>query len=453
MRTPRGEGSRLIEYALKMRRLPADRALDDMVRRGEAGVEVVEEIARRVAEFHKTAPKAPAGSDFGSPATIRDIVLDNMDRTVEHAERYVGHGTLADIRAFSEAFLDARRALFISRHEAGMVRDCHGDLHAANIFVEAPPDNMAPGRGRPRVQIIDCIEFSDRLRTIDPAADIAFLAMDLERLGRPDLSQAFTDGYVRASGDDEARGLLPFYMVYRAMVRCMTHALQADAEASQRYAGLAVGMAARERPLMLVLMTGTTGSGKSTVARLLAKQWEFVHFQTDVIRKRLAGLGPLERTGGCIREGIYSPEMSARTYREMERLAAGALLKGGSAIMDGTFLKEEHRAHAVRAVKAALLGAGSSVDALKTVIVECAVPESVQLARLESRYASGLSESEGRPEVYRAQAGEWEQVRDAEADCVVRLDTSAGERDTARQALSALWVAALSFKARGPAGR
>ncbi|MSQ35430.1 MAG: hypothetical protein EXR57_06445 [Dehalococcoidia bacterium] len=226
----------------------------------------------------------------------------------------------------------------------------------------------------------------------------------------------------------------------------MTHGLHGQAGHTNAFGELAVERACPARPLMLVLMSGTTGSGKSTVAMHIAARWGFAHLQTDVIRKGLAGLGPMARTDSGVREGLYSPAMSVRTYREMERLAAETLATGRSVIMDGTFLRRTFRSRSASAIKIALSRAGVDPAGVAVVIVECFLSKEEQLARLEERYASGRSESEGRPEVYRAQAAAWQPAKDAEAYAIVRLDTSAREQDVANAALDALRRAALSFR-------
>ena len=77
--------------------------------------------------------------------------------------------------------------------------DTHGDLRLDHVYVFPERTSKA------NLEIIDCIEFNGRFRFADPVADMAFLVMDSQLHGRPDLARAFTDSYVRASGDEEAR--------------------------------------------------------------------------------------------------------------------------------------------------------------------------------------------------------------------------------------------------------
>ncbi|MEX2376910.1 MAG: AAA family ATPase, partial [Dehalococcoidia bacterium] len=429
-----------VEYALKMRHLPPDRTLSTLVRSGLAGEAAVRHIARVIAQFHGRAAQAPEAPGFGSHPMVSDLVLDNVERAAQASGRFTDDATLADVRAYSKAFLDVRRPLFHARFASRRIRECHGDLHAGNVFLEndsSSPDGI-------KVQVIDCIEFNDSLRFIDPAADIAFMAMDLEHMGRQDLADAFVDEYVKAGGDQGVRPLLPFYMAYRAMVRCLINGLIAgdqpasstkpEAAEAQSYAELAESIAGRDRPQALFIMAGPTGSGKSTVARLVAERWGIEHFQTDVIRKLLAGLDPAAKTGDGVAAGIYSEQMSHRTYRELENRGARILSQGLPVIMDGTFLRRRHRK------SAADVGRRYGVP---VVIIECSLEEAETIARLEQRYASDTSESEGRPEVYQRQRGAWQPVRDDEADAVVRVNTAGDQAAMYDRALYDLWRAVL----------
>jgi hypothetical protein len=432
------EDGEVVELALRMRRLPSARALDTLAQGARVTPGDARLIARRVAAMHRSAPRAAPGSEYGAPETVRSIVLDNLERA-RRAAPHIGPEVFADVAAFSSAFLEVNKRLFEARWRSGEIRECHGDLHAGNMFL-----GSAGRRGWPYldpVQVIDCIEFNDRLRVIDPIADMAFLAMDLERLGRPDLAEAFSAEYEARTGDPDVRRLVGFYAAYRATVRCMAHGMMAgrglagSADAAGAYASLAQRIAGRHRGPALVVMAGTAGSGKSTVASYIARAWGAAHYQTDVVRKRLAGLDDMARSSGEERERLYSPEMSARTYRELERLGAAALVGGGAVVLDGTFVKRDYRKSAVR------VGRGSGA---KVVIVECGLAEAEQVRRLQERASAGRSVSEGTVDVYLKQRDEWEAVRPDEADAVVRVDTGLGPETWGKTALEGLWRAALA---------
>ncbi len=431
-----GEGEQ-VDWALKMRRLRSENQLDALLADGAVGADEVRQIARLLVEFHENAAAAP--KEFGTVEAVSGIVLGNLGRVAEHAQEELDQAAFANVSAYSEQFIEQCGNLIARRHAAGRPRMCHGDLHAGNIFLERD------GSGEWSVQVIDCIEFNDSFVYIDPAADLAFLSMDLKRLEHADLAESLVDEYVAASGDSEIRDLLPFYESYRAMVRCMAASIMAEqAEAGDReahvenanaYLQLAEYIVAGERKRFLAITSGVTGTGKSTVARLVAERWGARHLQTDVIRRELAGIGRAERSGSGLSSGIYTAEMSRRTYAEMHRQAAEALASGESMVMDGTHLQRRHRRES--------LDVGRDAGVM-TVVVECSLEGSEAVRRLEERFAGGESESEGRPEVHAAQVREWEPVSDDEADAVVRVDTGRDGDEVAANVFRGLWKAMLA---------
>jgi len=427
-----------VEHALRMRRLAAGDSLDSLIGSGAVDAATMRAVARRIAGFHMAAAAPGPGTHYWSLPTVRRAVMSNVHRAEEFAGEFVDAAAIASVRGYSDAWLLERGALVDARHRRGAPRECHGDLHAGNIFLEHT------GR-EPRIQVIDCIEFNDNLRIIDPIADIAFLLMDLRRFRRPDLAEAFLTEYLREIGDAAGPPMLPFYSVYRATVRCMAGGLiarsadalrRSDAIAAARsYLGVASGFMAEELPpRLLVVMSGMTGVGKSTVARLLANAWDLEHLQTDVIRKELAGLSPTARTSGGVRRGIYSRRMSQRTYAEMEARAVRALESRRGAVLDGTYLGRGYRTRAVEL--------GRNTGAM-VIIVECTLSEESAMQRLAARYFSGKGESEGRPEVYAAQKPQWERVADDEADGVARVNTGHASSKLPVHVFREAWGAAL----------
>ena len=431
-----------VDVALKMRRLRSEDQLDRHIANGDAGIEEIGQIAGLLADFHGSAPAAPP--QFGTVEAVSNIVLGNLDRVVEHAQPELDRGALANIRAYSTQFLEQRGDLITARHTARKPRMCHGDLHAANIFLE-----LHTGRAR-KTQIIDCIEFNDSFVYIDPAADLAFLSMDLKRLGHPELARVLLESYVEASGDARIWPLMPFYETYRAMVRCMASSIMAGESSGEdkarnqsladSYLALAGEISSQERPQFLAITAGVTGTGKSTVAKPIAGAWGAVHLQTDAIRRELAGIGPTERSGSDVFGGIYTREMSQRTYEEMHRRARAALADGRSVIMDGTHLQRRFRRQSLEIGRAA----GAT-----TIVVECSLSDAKTVQRLVSRYASGTSESEGRPEVHANQVKYWQPVADDEADGVARVETGGTIEDLPRQVFTELWRAVFDATGTG----
>jgi hypothetical protein len=196
-----------VDYALKMVRLPQESMMDEVADRGELRREHLDRIIQRLVPFYEQAATGPRINKFGEPAIIHFNHQENFSRTAGLVGEMLSPELFAGIQAFSWGFLKKNRQLFLRRIREGRVRDCHGDLHMKNIC-------LADG-----VYIYDCIEFNPRFRYGDVAADIDFLAMDLDFHGYRDLSRHFVTGFARASGDRELLEILDFYKCYRAYVR------------------------------------------------------------------------------------------------------------------------------------------------------------------------------------------------------------------------------------------
>jgi len=201
-----GKGE-IIEYAVKMKQLPADRMMDKLLPQNLVTEQMMVRVAEKLAAFHHKARTSPKISAYGKPEAIKI----NTDENFAQTERYIGVSITAQIyhqiKSYTNNFAESNKSLFDKRVKDGRIRDCHGDLHAAHVC-------LADG-----ICIFDCIEFNDRFRYGDVASEVAFLAMDLDRFRHADLSQAFVNAYIRFSRDEELPQLLNFYKCYRAYVR------------------------------------------------------------------------------------------------------------------------------------------------------------------------------------------------------------------------------------------
>jgi uncharacterized protein len=358
-----GGGGRTVEVAVWMRRLPADRMLDGLVASGRADHRLMEDIARTIADFHA---RAAAGA--------RQVVLPFLRQTVRGARRR-----------------------FAERVRTGRIRDCHGDLQAQHVCCTDP------------IEVFDCIEFNHRFRYGDTAGEIAFLAMDLDVLGRPDLALDFVNAYLDASGDYGAVPLLDFYRAYRAWVRGKVHGLQAAdpargdhaalVERARRYFDLAAAYARpRARPALAV-MTGLSASGKSRAAREMAHEAGAIVVRTDAVRKQLAGVPWHQRQANGLGDGLYTPAMTARTYEACLGHAEALLGAGWSVILDGVFGRRAER----DAARALARRCGVPFR-----IVWCEAPEPVLRERLRARVAAGRDLSDAREDVLDLQLRHYE---------------------------------------------
>jgi aminoglycoside phosphotransferase family enzyme len=209
-------GRTVVDYAVQMRRLPDDRMLDVLLERDQVTAAEIEAIADLLAGFHATAATGPGIDEHGATAAVRANVAENTRQTRPFIGRTLDARAWELVSGACARFLERRTTLFERRMAEGRIRDGHGDLHASNVCLTEP------------IAIFDCIEFNDRFRYGDVAAEVAFLTMDLELNGRPDLASAFVDRYVSASGDDGLRDVLDFYLCYRAYVRGKVESLSLD---------------------------------------------------------------------------------------------------------------------------------------------------------------------------------------------------------------------------------
>jgi aminoglycoside phosphotransferase family enzyme len=205
-----------VEYILKMVRMPQERMMDEVADREELTPAIMERLIERLVPFYRQAATGPRINKFGEPAVIAFNHEENFSRTEPLVGQVLSRSQFEGIRTFARAFLAQKRGLFLKRIREGRIRDCHGDLHMKNIC-------LADG-----IYIFDCIEFNPRFRYGDVAADIDFLAMDLDFHGYRDLSRQLVEGFAQASGDAELLVMLDFYKCYRAYVRGKINAFAAQ---------------------------------------------------------------------------------------------------------------------------------------------------------------------------------------------------------------------------------
>ena len=201
-----GEGE-VIEYGVKMARMPEEKMMVNVIRAGQLNREHIDSLVRVLAPFYEKAERSVEIDTFGTAEAVAVNVLENFDQTKD----FVGGDALSrlqfdTISSYARSFLE-QEELFNQRIEDGRIRDCHGDLYSANICLAD------------KVYIYDCIEFNQRFRYCDVASDVGFLAMDLDYWGLGDLSNYCVDQFVSKSGDTGLAGMLDFYKCYRAYVR------------------------------------------------------------------------------------------------------------------------------------------------------------------------------------------------------------------------------------------
>ncbi|MFQ5913064.1 MAG: AAA family ATPase [Nitrospinota bacterium] len=397
-----GEGE-IVDYAVQMKRLPEERTLLRILQRGRLEAATLQELARRIAAFHESAESSGEISRWGRWEVVAGNSRENFEQVKPSVGLSLSRRVFEKIRALTERELERRRPCIESRAERGVPRDTHGDLHLDHVYFF--PDERPPGD----LVILDCIEFNERFRYADPAADSAFLAMDLEFRGRRDLSRLFTDAYFAASGDEGGREVLPFYKAYRAVVRGKVEGIKArEAEVpalerdralqgakSHFLLALEILASPAERPC-LVLVGGLPGTGKTLLAGRLERLSGFARIASDVVRKELAGVREREETAAPFGEGIYTDEWNDRTYTACLERAEAHLFEGKRVLVDASFREERRR----RAFLEAAHRWGVPV-----LFLQCEADAELVKARLERR---GRDFSDADWKIYRESAAGWE---------------------------------------------
>jgi hypothetical protein len=401
-----GPDGGVLEHFVVMRRMPDERRLARCVERGEDVDDALRAIAHAIATLHDASPPDSTHDRLASPAAVRARWTAGFDQLRDLEAIGLDPDRDARIEELVLRYLDGRSDLFDYRIRRGKVRDGHGDLLAEDIFLlpEGP-------------QILDCIEFSEDYRWGDVLADVAFLAMDLERLGRPELGARFLALHRELSADRWPPSLAHHYVAYRAHVRAKVGALRAAQE------GVAVdaatdglfALALRHLELgrvRLVVVGGPPGTGKSTVAARLGDRLDAVVLRSDEVRARAGA------------DHDYRAEAVAATYQQMLADAERLLGLGEHVILDATFGDPRQR-EAVRA-----LAERTCADLSE---LRCSLPVEVASDRVRARLAGGSDPSEATPEVARRLADAFAPWPEAQT-----VDTSASEAEAASAAEAAL---------------
>ena len=198
-----GGDGRVVDWLVRMRRLPAERMLDRMIAARALSVEDLRLVVRRLAAFYRDCTPIPA-----SPEAYRERFAAGIRENGRELAR-PAYGLAAreveDLCEHQRSALDRLADALAAR--AGRTVEAHGDLRPEHVCVEGAP------------QVIDCLEFSRDLRILDPADELAFLTLECERLGAGWVHACAFAAYAEATGDTPAPVLVAFYQSYRAAVR------------------------------------------------------------------------------------------------------------------------------------------------------------------------------------------------------------------------------------------
>jgi len=419
-----GDSGDVVEYAVRMRQLPEETNLAVLIEKRMVSPTDMTALGDRLARFYRAGSCSPEIDRFGDP----EVISFNMEENFRQVEPFVG--SLVDeewwefIRQASRAFFQYRLEFFQKRISACRIRDGHGDLRVEHVY-------FSDG-----IQIIDCIEFNDRFRFGDVAIDLAFLHMDMERLGHSELSRMVLESCVKQSGDGGLYELLDFYAAYRAVVALKVACLRstevedpvtiAELHGKVReYLHHAYRYALQFSRPALWVFCGLPATGKSALALEAAQTLDIALFQSDRIRKESAGKPP-ETTVVAYGKGLYRRELRRRVYAELLARAQEQLKRGRSAILDATFSSRKWREEAARLAR--------DCDA-SLLLVECVCSEETIRKRLMHRETEkGLSDARLRH--LDDMIAEFEPVTGISPECHLRIDTDSDFVDAFTSMLS-----------------
>jgi len=420
-----GDGS-IVEYAVKMHQLPEASSMLQLVRQRKLDKASIAALAGVLAKFYDRASASESINTVGCRDTVSKNCEENFRQTEKFVPEIINEHMFLIIQAATRAFLQRRRSLFQRRVEHGKIRDCHGDLRTGHIY-------FADG-----IKIIDCIEFNDRFRYADIASDLAFLTMDLDFEGYPQIAQDLMNTYLETTKDEEMLILLDFYKCYRAYVRgkvncfhlqeknLLTNARSKLIRETERYIKLAYRYAVQFTRPTIWVVCGLPAGGKSTIAREMAKVLGVQILQSDSVRKQLLGVTTDQPIYLPFESGIYSKEAGSLTYGKLMMLAQEVVAKGGSVVLDATFSRKHQRDEVIRLAK--------DMDA-NIIFIECGASYEILKKRLAEREKIvGLSDA--RLHHLKQLKAHYEPLKELQNDMHLEINTAESLETCMRQILS-----------------
>jgi aminoglycoside phosphotransferase family enzyme/predicted kinase len=417
-----GEGV-IVEYAVRMRQFDASQELSALLDHADVDQRELADLGLRLARFHEDAATATFDESFPHTAQLHDAVLGNLATLLCHLDSVAPLPELGCLIDWTHDYLHNCLPQLRMREQRGAIRECHGDLHARNI-----------ARWEGQLLPFDCLEFGPHLRWIDVMNDVAFLVMDLTAHGRNDLASAFLNAYLERTGDYDGVRHLPFYSVYRALVRAMVDGLAIEGDAARRRefqdrlrkrVKAAAKHAAQPTPTLFI-MHGPSGSGKSWLSEHLAPLLGAVRIRSDVERKRLCDAAS---SAGCtgFEEGLYEPAMSHRTYAHLLECTESCLRGGMNTIVDAAFLKKEDRR---------LFRDLAARQGVAFIILSCQADSTTLTKRVRERAEARVGPSDAGVEVLEHQLKSQEQLDAGEQMQAIEVETA--QSSACEQAVAAI---------------
>ncbi|MEM7592822.1 MAG: AAA family ATPase [Cyanobacteria bacterium P01_A01_bin.83] len=403
-----GSSNNVVEYALKMRQFPQENLFSNLLEAGKLTTNLLIELGQIVAQFHKSAVTNDYISSFGTVDKISAAFTENY----RQSQRYIGvvqtKEQFIETKAYTDYFFAKRKNLFIDRVKHNKIKECHGDLHLKNICF-----------WHDKIQLFDRIEFNESFRYVDTMYDVAFTVMDLSARRQPEFANAFLNSYLEYSGDWEGLLVLPLYLSRQAYVRAKVNSFllddpqvsETDRKKAQKAATNYYQQAdqyTQSRSGKLIMMSGLSGSGKSTAAKSIAKNKGAIQIRSDAVRKHLAGIA-LDESGT---DNIYTAEMTQKTYDRLLELGIMLTKAGYTLILDAKYDRLNHRQPVIAQAKS---------ENIPLKIIHCSAPISILRDRLNQRQ-NDISDATA--DLIDSQQKNAEAFTRAEQDYLTTVDTS-----------------------------
>lgn len=404
-----GEGQ-IIDHAVCMRQFDNSRLLSRLAEEGALNADHIDQLADLVARFHTEIDAAAPDSSHASTDLIIASAMQNFDQISEYPDSGQQH-IVEQAERWTVSCWESHGDTFRMRSDAGMIRECHGDMHLGNMFADEDD----------RVVVFDGIEFNESLRWIDLISEVAFTMMDLDDRGLSEFGYRFLNRWLETTGDYDGIRVLRFYLLYRAMVRAKVALIRAHQPAvesaeserlSDEYLGylrLTERYTTKQTPV-LVITCGPSGSGKTFGTQSVMESFEMIRVRSDVERKRIAGLAASDCSRSAPGTGLYAEHISKSVYKRLLETAEQILTAGFSVIVDATFLRAQDR-HDFEALAKRL--------ELPFVIMKFTAPASVLKERVRRRLEKSRDASEATEDIVDMQLRSHEPLSDQELQYVI----------------------------------
>ena len=398
----------ILEYTLKMHQFPQENLFSNLVEAGKLNGDRMMELGKIVAQFHNNAETNNYISSFGTVANISKAFAENYQQSQKYIGTVQTEAQFVATKAYTDSFFTHKKDLFQTRVKQNKIKECHGDLHLKNICL-----------WQDKIQLFDRIEFNESFRFVDTMYDVAFTVMDLEARSKLKLANAFLNSYLEYTGDWTGLLVLPLYLTRQAYVRAKVNSFllddsqmgekdQQEAKQEARDYYRQAYQYTQSKPGSLILMSGLSGSGKSTVARTIARNTSAIQIRSDAVRKHLGGI-PLDQSGT---DRIYTAEMTQKTYERLLELGTMLAKEGYTVILDAKYDRVNLRQPVI---------AQAQANKIPLKIFYCTAPMSVLCDRLKQRQNDV---SDATADLITTQQEQAEAFTTVEQAYVIEVDTS-----------------------------